>query len=482
MGKRTDRADERWGRAVVVGGGYAGLVTARVLADHFREVVVLERDPVDGDTGVHPNAPQGYHAHAMLARGAQILERYFPGLRAGLEEAGAPVYDYGERISFLTPAGFAPRCRTGVRIQSFTRDELERRLRRTVLALPQVTLIAPARCEGLGTDRTGAVDRVRYRLVAAGAGDGAAEPDAPAPAEAVELGADLVVDASGRSSGLDRWLGDLGRTVPEKRIVPAKITYTTMTFDRPEQELAFDLAYQMTFAPGVPRGGALLAVEGERWTCSLFGFGDHVPPTDDKGYLDFAEDLDNAELAERIRRRTVQERVYRYTNANGQWNLHHRSKDWPERLIAVGDALCVFNPVYGQGLTVAAMEADLLHGLLTNCRTGDGTLTGLTTRYRRGAARLILAPWTLSSNSDLMWSSGTPPLPVRFAHWYNTQVFAVAVGDPAVWTRFVKVVNMVAAPTALFHPVVLGKVARHALARRTAARREAARSRAGAPA
>lgn len=457
MGNRSGRDGTRWGRAVIVGGGYAGLVAARVLADHFREVVLLERDAVDGATGVHPHAPQGHHAHAMLAKGAQVLERYFPGLRAGLQEAGAPVFDYGERMSFLTPAGFAPRCRTGVRIQSFTRDELERRLRATVLALPQVRLVSPARCEGLGTNASGAVDRVRYRQAGP---DGEGEPE--------ELAADLVVDASGRASNLDRWLTDLGRTVPQKRVVPARITYTTMTFDRPETELEFDVAYQMTFAPNVPRGGVILAVERGRWTCSLFGFGEHVPPTDDEGYLDFAKNLDNADLSQRIERRSVQEPVHRYTNANGQWNLHHKAKDWPDRLIAVGDALCVFNPVYGQGLTVAALEADLLHRLLTNLRAGGGSLDGLTRGYQRGAARLILAPWTLSSNSDLMWSPEGRPLPVRFAHWYNTQVFEVAVDDPETWTRFVRVVNMVAPPATLFHPAVVGKVARLGLARRRA--------------
>jgi 2-polyprenyl-6-methoxyphenol hydroxylase-like FAD-dependent oxidoreductase len=149
MGMRTGTSAERWGRAVVIGGGYAGLVTARVLTDSFREVVVLERDPVDADTGVHPHAPQAYHAHAMLAKGAEILEVLFPGLRAELHDLGAPVFDYGERISFLQPAGFAPRCRTGVMVQSFTRDELERRLRQRVLALPGVRLVASARCEGL---------------------------------------------------------------------------------------------------------------------------------------------------------------------------------------------------------------------------------------------------------------------------------------------------------------------------------------------
>lgn len=280
MGTRTHGSDGRWERAVVIGGGYSGLVTARVLTGCFREVVVLERDQVDGDTGVHPHAPQGNHAHAMLAKGAEVLEMLFPGLRAELLDLGAPVYDYGERMSFLQPAGYAPRHRTGVRIQSFTRDELERRLRRRVLALPGVTLLASARCEGLVTERPGVVSGVVYRTA------GSEEPS--------RLAADLVVDASGRAGGLDRRLEALGVSVPEPRVVKAKITYTSMNFARPEQDRPdFDAAYQMTFAPGIPRGGVALAVERNRWTCSLFGFDEEAPPTDDQGYLDFARSLAN---------------------------------------------------------------------------------------------------------------------------------------------------------------------------------------------
>lgn len=295
-----------WQTAVVIGAGYAGLVTARVLADHFREVVLLERDEVTSDTGVHPHTPQGHHAHAMLAKGAEVLERYFPGLRAELHEAGAPVFDYGEAISFLLPTGYAPRCRTGVRIQTFTRGELERRLRRRVLALPNVTQHAGTRCEGLVFAPTGAVTGVRYRT---------GEDE-----QARELTADLVVDAGGRSSPLDRWLREAGVEVPPERVVKGRITYTSSTFERdtanpPEHQVA----YQMTFAPEVARGGVLMAVEYDRWTCSLFGYGDLVPPTDDGGYLDFARQLRNPHLAEQLTRRAEAGPVHRYTNVNSRW-------------------------------------------------------------------------------------------------------------------------------------------------------------------
>ncbi|MGW7379111.1 FAD-dependent oxidoreductase [Streptomyces sp. NPDC054794] len=439
-------ADRPWDKAVVIGASYAGLVTARVLADHFGEVVLVERDPVDEDTGAHPGAPQGYHAHALLAKGGEILERLFPGLREELRAAGAPVFDYGEGIDFLLPAGLAPRQHTGIPVQSFTRDELERRLRRKVLALPEVTLMPSTSCTGLTRDSWGRVSGVTC------------EPrDA---AEPVELSADLVVDASGRSSSLTDWLGAMGIAVPPKRTVKAKVTYTSMIFDRPEEKHDghpdFYVAYQMPFAPSVSRAGVLLAVERNRWTCSLCGFHDQ-PPTDDKGYLAFAESLKNPHLAQQIARRTVQEPTYRYTNVDNQWRPYHAVKHWPDRLVAVGDAVCVFNPVYGQGLTVAAMEAELLQGMLARAGA-SARLDGLARDFQKKLGRLLMGPWTLSTNSDLMWTPSGQPLAARFAHWYNTRLFRVAVKDAAVWARFARVINMVASPALLFHPAVALKV------------------------
>ncbi|MEV7416073.1 FAD-dependent monooxygenase [Streptomyces sp. NPDC089919] len=443
-------ASQGWRRAVVIGGGYAGLLAARVLADHFAEVLVLERDAVDHTTGAHPSAPQSYHAHAMLAKGAEKLELLFPGLRAELEQLGAPVYDYGERISFLLPTGYAVRTTTGVRVQSFTRDELERRIRARVLDLARVEVVGEARVQGLGTGPDGRIEKVRYR-----AGEGGEQ----------EVTADLVVDASGRTTSIDDWLSASGLPVSARNTVKAKITYTTMVFDRTPEEKDYDIAYQMTFAPSVRRGGVLLAVEHGRWVCSLFGF-EQQPPTDPDGFLDYARSLDNPELAEQIARRSREDELHRYTNLGSTWRLHHRNSGWPEGLIAIGDALCVFNPVYGQGLTVPAIEADALGSLLRRRRATGAGLAGLSREYLRAAAAIIKVPWSLSTTSDLMWSPAGQPRSARFAHWYNQQVFALARHDADVWTRFVKVANMTAPSSLLMHPSVLAKIARQTLTRR----------------
>ncbi|HEU5333554.1 MAG TPA: FAD-dependent monooxygenase [Actinocrinis sp.] len=458
-------AQRRWGTAVVIGGGFAGLVTARVLADFFAEVIILEQDPLDEDSGVHPHVPQGYHAHAVLAKGGQILEQFFPGLRAQLQAAGAPVFDYGKGINFLLPVGYAPRTDTGVQVQTVTRDELERTVRRRVLALPQVSLRDASRCLGLTVGSRGRVTGVTYVHVPASTGSG---ESSPAPADApVGLAADLVVDASGRTSALPAWLALQHLPVPAKRVVKAKITYTSVSFERrAEPEPDFTVAYQMTFARDVPRGGVVLAVERDRWMCSLFGFDEHVPPTDDEGYLEFARSLANPNLAKVLEHRGGQDGVRRYTNMNNEWNRYHRMRAWPQRLIALGDAVCVFNPVYGQGLTIAALHAELLRRMLADRREAGRGLDGVSRAFQRRLVKLVRPAWVLSSSSDLVWNPQHQPVSARIAHWYNRHLFAVATRDPRVWTRFVRVANMVAPPTALFAPQVVGKVVAQALLRR----------------
>ncbi|WP_169739971.1 FAD-dependent oxidoreductase [Actinospica robiniae] len=434
-------ARRRWGKAVVIGGGFAGLVTARVLTDFFVEVVILEQDELDENAGVHPDVPQGKHAHGMLARGGQILERLFPGLRAELEAAGAPVFDYGEYVHFLLPEGYAPRVHTGVPLQTFTRDELERVIRRRVRALPQITLVDGVRCLGLAAKADGHVTGVLHSLD-----------------DVVD--AEFVVDASGRSSVLTEWLARLHVEVPPKRVVKARVSYTSVGFERSDRdEVDFTLAYQMTIAPDVARGGVVLAVENDRWLCSLVGYEENVPPVDDEGYLQFARGLDNTHLFKLLEHRRGQDGVRRYTHLNNEWRQFHRVRAWPERLVAVGDAVCVLNPVFGQGMTMSAVHAELLHEMLAARAEAGGGLDGLGRSFQARLVRAIRPAWTLSSGSDLMWDSRhRPPASARVAHWYNRRLLAAAVREPEIWIRFVRVVNMIAPPATLFAPGVLAKV------------------------
>ncbi|MFD6825503.1 FAD-dependent oxidoreductase [Streptomyces sp. NPDC060085] len=436
-----------WGTAAVIGGSYSGLVAARVLADFFREVIVIDRDPFDQNTGTHPGAPQAFHAHALLAKGGEILERLFPGLREELSEAGAPIFDYGQGIDLLLPTGFAPRKATGVKIQTFTRGELERCLRRRVLSRPEVRRLPSTTCTGLTWSSTGRANGISCHSQESGH---------------FEVSADFIVDASGRSSSMENWLRSTGIIVPPAQTVRAKITYASTSFTRPQQSDSDHsdsyVAYEMLSAPNTSRAGILLAVENNQWACSLFAFQEQ-PPNDSTGYLEFAESLKHPRLAKQITRDT-KEPIHRYTSIGNHWKSYHAIKDWPDRLIAIGDAVCAFNPVYGQGLTVAALEAEFLQKILSEQSRRNG-LNAISREFQKGLKKILTGPWRLSTGSDLMWSPESKPLASRLANWYNSRVLHISTTDASVWSKFVRVVNMVDSPSLLFHPMVILKVLTH---------------------
>jgi hypothetical protein len=195
-------------------------------------------------------------------------------------------------------------------------------------------------------------------------------------------------------------------------------------------------------------------VDSDRCLITLVGAGGEVPPTDEAGFLDYAASLDVAEIPAAITAGTPLTPVYRFARMANRWICYHRLRRWPQRLIAVGDAVCVFNPVYGQGLTVAAQEAQLLGELLDGTRT----LTGLAQRFQRRLGGLIRLPWSMATSSDLSWDPAPPSRSARLIRWYLHHLLDLIPTDPEVAIRFFRVQNMISNPTTLAAPRMIAKV------------------------
>ncbi len=396
-------AGSRWGHAIVVGGAHAGLLAAHALAEHFERVTVCERDPIDEETEFHPGVPQSRHPHLVLARGAELLEARFPGLRAELAALGAPVYDFGLGLRYRLPSGRLPVCTLGIEIQNVRRTTLERVIRHRVLADRRVELRAGFVVEGLELDEAS-----RTVIGVAGRQRGIAGPTGSlrefGPRE--RISADLVVDASGQAANLSRWLTETGWERPELLEVDGRVTYVSQFYRLPAGH-TFDWygVGSITYAPHINRGGGVFMTDGDCWLVTLIGAGGEVPPTDEAGFLAYATSLDMAEISAVITAGTPLTPAYRYARMSNRWNCYHRLRRWPQRLIAMGDAVCVFNPLYGQGLTIAAQEAHLLGEMLEDTRT----LTGLAPQFQRRVGRLIRLPWSLATSSDLFWDPAPVP-------------------------------------------------------------------------
>jgi 2-polyprenyl-6-methoxyphenol hydroxylase-like FAD-dependent oxidoreductase len=441
--------------AVVVGGSMAGLLAARVLADAYRAVTVLDRDELVPRDAARRGVPQGRHIHALLARGQQVLEELFPGLTEELVAHGVPVGDALGDARLLFGGHRLARGHTGLLAVSASRPLLEERVRARVRDLPGVTFAQRSDVVGLRASPDGRrITGVRLLRRA----DESAEEVLPA---------DLVVDAAGRGSRSHAWLQALGCDRPDEERVAVDVGYATRRFHLPADALDGDLACVHGPGPDRPRGGALARLEGGVWMLTLFGFrGDH-PPTDPEGHLGFAESLRFPDIRDALRAgEPIDDPVAFRFPANVR-RRYERVRRLPDAFLAMGDAMCSFNPIYGQGMTVAALQALALRRHLRST-------TDIRCRHAfRSFARVIDAPWQMTIGADLAVPGveGTRSTKLRIASTYLTRLQAAAAHDADVARAFVRVTGLVDPPDALLRPAIARRVL---LSRRQATTRRAA--------
>jgi 2-polyprenyl-6-methoxyphenol hydroxylase-like FAD-dependent oxidoreductase len=426
-------------RAVVIGGSMGGLVAARVLSEAYERVTVLDRDALPDGPAARKGVPQGRHAHAVIPGGRAALEELFPGLTAEAEGLGAPVGDAGTCVRwFQLGARLAP-APIGLRGLHVSRPLLEDRVRARVRAIGNVELIDRADVAGLATspDRS-AVTGVR---VIRGR-DGSAEE---------RLDADLVVDASGRGSRTPRWLAELGYAPPAEESMRVDVTYVTRTFRARREAAGGDLAIVIGATPESPRLGVLIELEGGVWIVSLAGYLGERAPVGLEGFLAYAATLSNPDIADALRGAEPLDDGATHRFPASLRRRYERLRRLPDGLIAFGDALCSFNPIYAQGMTVAARQALALRGCLAR------GAAGLPRRFHRRAAREVDPAWKVVASSDLRIPAveGARPAPVRAVNAYMARLLTGARRDPRLSEAFLRVAYLVDRPERVMRPAIL---------------------------
>jgi 2-polyprenyl-6-methoxyphenol hydroxylase-like FAD-dependent oxidoreductase len=440
--------------ALVTGGSIAGLLAARVLADHGARVTVVERDVLPVEPAGRKGTPQARHVHVLLTRGQEMLERLFPGLEAELAAAGAVQIDWTADTAWLTPAGWGYRFPSHLRTFASSRDLLEWLIRRRLATDPRVCFLTGHEVVGLLRAEAGAAvagARVRPR---GNAGDGAG---AAAP-----LRADLVVDAGGRGSRAPAWLAEIGYAAPAETVVNAFLGYASRLYARPAGSSGdWKALYLQSRPPQLLRGGVILPIEGERWLVTLAGAGRDYPPADATGFLEFARSLASPALYEAIRAATPLAPITTYRATENRVRHFERLARWPDGFIVAGDAACAFNPVYGQGMTTAALSAVTLDECLRGAARAGGDWRGLARRFQRLLARRNQAPWLLATGADLQVPQTVGRRPgglARLSLRYFDHVLARATHDPTVRLALMDVLHLVRPPAALFQPHILWRV------------------------
>ncbi|MCI4065282.1 FAD-dependent oxidoreductase [Micromonospora sp. R77] len=430
------------GRAVVIGASMGGLLAARALSDAYAEVVLLDRDVLPDGPASRRGVPQGRQLHVLLDRGRQVLGELFPGLGAELTARGVCPVDLHGEVHWYNDGHRMRRAPSDLIAYGMSRPLLEQVVRERVRALPGVRVLAGHEVTGLllTTDRRRVTG---VRVVTADRTE-------------LALPADLVVDAGGRGSRSPVWLADAGfRPAPEER-VEVDVTYVTRTYRREPGQLEGMLGALANAVPGRPRAGIVAPQEDGRFAVVLSGVLGEQPPTDDEGMAAFAATLPAPQIGALLRTARPVDPPARMRFPASVRRRYERLRRLPEGHLVFGDGLCSFNPIYGQGMTVAALEALLLRRLLAE--GGDG----LARRFYRGAARLIDAPWQISVGTDLRFPevTGRRTLRVRLVNAYLARLHAAATTDARLGAAFLRVLNLVDPPTRLLTPALLVRVLR----------------------
>jgi 2-polyprenyl-6-methoxyphenol hydroxylase-like FAD-dependent oxidoreductase len=358
-------------------------------------------------------------------------------------DSGAVPADVGNEFLYATIFGPLAQSRADLKLLLCSRHLIDWKVRERLQAFENVEILTQADVTGF-LARNGQVGGLQYR-----SRSGVTNTET--------LSADLTVDASGRGSNAIEWLAALGYPRPKITVVDSHLGYSTRWYNQTE-------AYKKPWKgvvisvkpPHNPRGGGFFMLEGGRWAVTLAGTAGVYPPTDEAGFLEFARQLDHPSVYEAICDAEPISQIYGYRRTENQWRRFEELKNWPAGLIVVGDAVCCFNPVYGQGMTTAAMGASLLDEQLQGWKGDFSSNFGM--MFQRKLATLLQTPWLVATGEDFRWENTTgdrPGAASRFVQRYMDRVLKLATVDPHAQRSFIEVIHFLKPPAALFHPRIL---------------------------
>ncbi|OBH25111.1 hypothetical protein A5692_03240 [Mycobacterium sp. E342] len=437
----------RGDHAVVLGASMGGLLAARVLADFYDRVTVVERDRLPVEPVNRRGVPQGRIIHVALARCTRVLDELFPGFVDELKAAGIASWEDGDLSKLWVSVGGHQMVRCGRApnapvILFPSRPVLEWHVRRRIRAISNVTFLEGHDVVGLTATPDGT--RVTGATVVDRAGD-----------RERTLTADLVVDATGRGSRTPVFLQDLGYGRPREDELTVQLAYACQLL-RIAPGAVTEHMIALFPQPGRPKMFALVGYENDTWMFAVGTLAGVEPPSRRVDMLRFAADFAPPHVLEAIRTAEPLSEVVHHRVPSNRWRRYDKMRRTPDGLLVTGDAVCSFNPIYGQGMTVAAIEATVLRDAL---RRGNH---GLNRRFFRASARNVRVAWQTAVGSDLALPevAGRRPISMRISNALLEPVMRATETDPIVAGQFARVTGMLDSPGRLLRPHILLRVMR----------------------
>ena len=429
-------------QAVVVGGSVAGLLTARVLADFFDTVIVVDRDRLPTHPESRKGVPQSPQPHVLFTRGYQILEELFPGIGDDLQQAGAVPIDWAREFHYFNEGAWNCRTDQPTNIASFTcsRPLLEWAIRQKLAAFSQVKFVDRHRVTGL-LSKSGKITGVELESV-------------PEKVRS-QLSTALVVDASGRGSAAPKWLENAGFQAPSETVVNPFLGYATRRYHAPK-DVAHDWKVMLISQqpPDATRLGYLAKIEDGQWIATLGGYGHDFPPIDELGFLAFARSLPSSEFYDAIVTAKPVSEIYAHRATANRWRHYEKVKP-PDGFVALGDAVCALCPVYGQGMTISALSALVLRNWLANSDRHSAD-------FQSQLAQSNRFPWMLAVGQDSRFLTtegrSRPNWAENLLSGYVKRLMKQTSSDSEMNTLFMEIAHLLKSPAAFYHPKVVWQV------------------------
>lgn len=466
--QNSEISAQKTSHAIVMGGSIAGLLAARVLLNHFQQVTLLDRDRFPESPAARPGVPQSVHVHALLLRGQQILEQLFPGILTELQQSGAQPLDWIGHWKFLSVWGWLEQHESGLTGLCCSRLLIEWSLRQRLLKYSNFQLRPGCYVKGLQTDSANPERIVGVTFQEAPT---STTEDNTQSAALQSIRATLVVDATGRQSKLKTYLSRIGYQPPTETSVNSFLGYASRWYKRSSNSVQSQSEQGIIIGaapPNFSRGAVLYPVEGNRQIVTLSGIAGDRPPSDEAGFVSFIKSLRSPILYERLQDAEPCSRIYCYQRTENLWR-HYEDIELPAGLVALGDAVCCFNPVYGQGMTAAALGATILDSLLAK-RISSSTreraeATAInkrfTRQFQRQLAAMLKTPWLMATGEDFRWSKTVGDRPgwiSKQLQGYLDCVLQLSKADSAAHCAFIEVAHLTKSPIALFAPGLLWRV------------------------